>query len=60
MKRHRHVWKVETKFTQPSAFDQLARAGISSAKNLSPDLFRRDVIVTYRCAECGQQQVMRV
>lgn len=57
---HRHVWKVESQRVEESPFDQLARLGPTSLKNLPEGFFRRDVVVTYRCESCGEEKVARV
>lgn len=59
---HRHVWKIESRVTHQSAWEQMNAGGrvekLNSGRNAQL-LFVQPVIVTYVC-ECGAQKVERV
>jgi formylmethanofuran dehydrogenase subunit E len=58
---HRHTWRVESKVTQTSPWEQMnIRAPVTSVERVAPYFFEQAVIVTYRCATCGEQKVERV
>lgn len=56
---HRHVWKIESQVTQPSAWEQTNIERPVGNFKATAGMFVKPVIVTYVC-ECGAQKVERV
>jgi hypothetical protein len=58
---HRHIWKIESKVTQQSAWEQITQhADVQEVGRANSRMFVQPVIVTYRCEGCGAQKVERV
>lgn len=58
---HRHVWKIVDQVDSPVSIekgDSLEAKGVSPA--ILQKLIQRDVLVTYRCADCQAEKVERV
>jgi hypothetical protein len=55
-----HRWIVIKQIEQPSAFDELRKAGVVRVTNLHEDGFIHYHMITYKCEKCGNEKVERV
>ena len=57
---HRHSWELIDKTEQPSGYEQLTSHGRVAEVNVpSIAFFRRAVVLSFRCRECGKLRVIQ-
>jgi hypothetical protein len=63
-KFHRHVWTVKKEETHPSPWEQIekgaGRTKINVGGGTAARMHTRSVIVTYKCASCPAEKVVRL
>lgn len=55
-----HKWNVVEKVEHQSPFEMTSNEGLYLERARGIDVFRKPVIVTYRCEKCGSEKVERV